>query len=375
VTGVSYDAQDQRPLTQLPQPQHFQQPFTPIPTPDSTVPAPIPPQHEDLLAEIQNLRRLTERLEERVVQSTAPQQHRDSETAAFSTTSLTGDDELPNLDQMGDVVAHLQRVSMGRSLLDSVCTNDLVIKVGPIRTIPEAPTFSVQSGRHTPCIWLPHYHEAKALLDSYLEDISYIQHVVHHPSLPATIEKVYQQVKGHEPVNSGHLVILLSIFASATHVWAPHERTNRDRNLFLSSAQANAQTPVWVKATYTVLNVGQGTVVPTLETIQGIIIVSCVIASLEGVSMRLRSLLSTGLLLCRELNFHRTDNGLNTTNSNGVREEMSRRVWWYLVATDWHVLTIESSLEEERFANEDTGSWPHDTVGRPKACTKPILFT
>jgi hypothetical protein len=338
VAGAPYNTQDQGPLAQFPLPQLFQQPFTPTLTPDSTVPLPVASQHKDLLAEIQNLRRLTERLEERVIQTTTPQQHHDVGPASLSSTPLAGDDELTfqsNLEQMGDVVAHLQRVSMGRSLLDSVCAEDMVIKVGPIRTIPGAPAFTMQSSKPTLCIWLPHYLEAKALVENYLRDISYIQHVVHHPSLPATIEEVYRQIGSCEPVNSGHLVILLSILASATHVWTPHERTSRDNNLFLSSAQANAQTPLWVKATYTVLNVAQGTVIPTLETVQGVIILSCVVASLEGVSMRLRSLLSTGLLLCRELNFHRTDHGLNATNSNGIRNEMARRVWWYLVATDW----------------------------------------
>jgi hypothetical protein len=340
LAGVPYDAQDQRQLAQLSLSQPFQQPFSPILTPDSIVAPPIPPQHEDLLAQIQNLRQLTERLEERVVKSTASHQHRNSESATLSSTSLAGDDELTlhsNLEQMSDVVAHLQRVSMGRSLLDSVCADDLVIKVRSIRTILEAPTFTLQLGKPAPIIWLPHHYEAKALVDSYLEDIGYIQHVVHHPSVPGTVEEVYRQVNSHEPVNSGHLILLLSIFASATHVWAPHKRTGGDINLFLSSAQANAQTPVWVKAIYAVLNVAQGTVLPTLETIQGLILLSCVVASLEGVSMRLRSLLSTGLTLCRELNFHRIDHGLNTTNTSFVRTEMSRRVWWYLVATDWYV--------------------------------------
>jgi hypothetical protein len=318
----------------------LQQPITPTLTPSPALPQSESALHEDLLAEIQNLRRLTQQLEARVVQSTASHQLRDGNVVTSPSTAPVDDDDITSQSNMGhitDVVAHLQRVSMSRSSLDSVCADDLVLKVTHIRTIPKAPTYTSQLGKPMPCIWLPHHYEAKMLVESYMEDISYIQHVVHHASLTATVANVYEQVNRHEPVNPGHLVLLLSIIASATHVWVPREGVGGGHSLFLSSAQANAQTPLWVKATYAVLNVAQNNVMPTLETIQGITILSCVIVSLEGVSMRLRSLLSTGLLLSRELNFHRLDSVPNAAATDSVRIEMSRRIWWYLAATDWFV--------------------------------------
>jgi hypothetical protein len=74
-----------------------------------------------------------------------------------------------------------------------------------------------------------------------------------------------------------------------------------------------------------------------LEMIQGIIILSFVVANFEGVSMRYRSLISTALLLSREMKLHRLDAALHTSGADAVRIEMCRRVWWYLVATDWYV--------------------------------------
>lgn len=72
-----------------------------------------------------------------------------------------------------------------------------------------------------------------------------------------------------------------------------------------------------------------------LETIQGIIILAFAVSNTEGVSLRYRSLISTGLLLSRELGLHRIDHESNAATANTIRAEMGRRVWWYLVSTDW----------------------------------------
>lgn len=78
----------------------------------------------------------------------------------------------------------------------------------------------------------------------------------------------------------------------------------------MSSAQAGTQTPLWIKSAYValnaglVLNAGQDSTLPTLETIQGMVILSFVLSNLEGVSMRYRSLIFTGLMLACELGLH-----------------------------------------------------------------------
>ena len=177
------------------------------------------------------------------------------------------------------------------------------------------------------------------LLDIFITNLSYIHHVVHHPSLPELIDDVYRQVSGQSSVKLGHLVLFFSIVASATHVWTPQDDVGRENTLFSSSAQAHAQAPLWVKATYDVLDGGQNSLPVALETVQGIIILSFLVCNLEGVSLRYRSLLSTGLLLSRELGLHRIDDASNGPVPNTIQAEMGRRVWWYLVATDWYWLS------------------------------------
>lgn len=328
------------------QEQQVQVPPVSTASPQSRPSPQLPASNQgDLLAEIQALRRLTQALEKRIVQSTTGHQRHDHHggdiSLSPSASSPGGRGPTPHSDlgQVGEVVAYLQRVSMGQSSHEPIYVDDLVFKVERIRAIPQAPTYTAQLGRPTPCVWLPRHAEARALLDCYITDLSYIQHVVHHPSLPAAIDDVYRQIEGQGPVRPGSLVLLLSIFANATHVWAPRDDGDSEGSLFLSSAQANAQTPLWIKATYAVLNAAQNDAALALETIQGIIILSFVICNLEGVSLRYRSLISTALLLGRELGLHRLDHEARAAAANTLQVEMGRRVWWYLVATDWYVFS------------------------------------
>lgn len=64
---------------------------------------------------------------------------------------------------------------------------------------------------------------------------------------------------------------------------------------------------------------------------------------MEGVSLRYRSLISTGVLLSRELGLHRIDHESNEANANTIQAEVGRRVWWYLIATDWYAFLFHRS--------------------------------
>lgn len=179
-----------------------------------------------------------------------------------------------------------------------------------------------------------------------MKSVSYIYRVVHHPSLPKVVDDVYRQISGQEPIRPGHLVLLLSIIATATHVWGPTDgQTGSSSLLFSSAAQANSQTPFWVKVTHDVLNARHNYPTASLENVQGVAILSFLISNLEGVSLRYRALISTGLLLGREMGLHRIDHPSNVSSANSVEAEMGRRAWWYLVATDWY----EVQLHDETY--------------------------
>lgn len=189
-------------------------------------------------------------------------------------------------------------------------------------------------GKPTRCIYLPRYDEAKVLAAEFLSKINYIYHVVHHPTLLSTVDDTYRQINGLETLKPGNLVLLLSVIASATHIWSARDDGERPA-LFSSSAEAHAQAPLWIKATHDVLDAEQNCPPLALEAVQGIVILSFITCNIEGVSLRYRALLSTGLLLGRELGLHRIDGESTVSEASVVQAEMGRRAWWYLVATDW----------------------------------------
>lgn len=184
------------------------------------------------------------------------------------------------------------------------------------------------------CVWLPQYHEAKILLGKYIQDIDHIHHVVHTPSLPTILNDVYECLTQQGQMKPGNIILILGIFASATHSWVQEDC---QRGLFSNSAQANSQPPLWLKAIEDVLDISHRTTRVSMEGIQGICVATFVILHIEGFSQRPKSLLNTCFLLARELGLHVIDHPSNSKSANSAEAEMGRRVWWYLVATDWFV--------------------------------------
>ncbi|KAF2025148.1 hypothetical protein EK21DRAFT_117077 [Setomelanomma holmii] len=299
--------------------------------------------HADLLAEIKALRALTDDLETRVAQSALISQipiggrEVPNSPSAHKATDISNA-SLSDPKQLSDVVAHLQRLSRSATQA-SACSEYVVFRIAPIRTIPQSPRHTVQLGEPILCVWLPILAESKILVEHYIFSISHFQHILHSPSIPAIIDHVYQQIDAQEPLQPGYVILLLSLIASATHVWTPRDELPAERLLFSSFAQAHIQTPLWIKATNAVINASQNSDV-SLETVQGIIILSFLVANLEGPSVRYRSLIASGLLLGRELGLHQIDNEAITKAEDTVTVEMGRRAWWYLVATDWLIAVM-----------------------------------
>lgn len=296
----------------------------------------------DLLAEVQALRRLAHGLEARVASgSTTQHQHNVEAEPYISPATSAGSNDLQkplaSSGEVPDIVSQLQLVSMGQVAHTLVGVDDIMFKTEHIRSIPQAPGLIAHLGQPTTCVWLPTRDEAMILVDYYLTTIDHIQHIVHQPSLPSLIEDVYKQIRSELPLKSGHIVLLLSIIASTTRVWRPNAGAGAhgEYALFLSSTQAHAQTTLWIKAAHRVLNATQTADKIQLEMIQGIIILNCVVCNVEGLSLRYRSLHSTGLLLGRELGLHRMDHDPKASPDCTLKAEMGRRIWWYMAATDW----------------------------------------
>lgn len=181
--------------------------------------------------------------------------------------------------------------------------------------------------------WLPEYSEAKILLEKFVRDVEHIHHIILTQSLPVILERTYSSLTHQGQVKSGDMILLLSIFGAAMHSWTVEDC--RVRGLFLDCAEPHKRSALWVKATEDLLDIAHRTTRISLEGIQGIVITTFVSASYKGFSRRCWFLMNNALALAREIGLHCIDHPTNSDSANTAEAEVGRRVWWYLVASDW----------------------------------------
>lgn len=129
------------------------------------------------------------------------------------------------------------------------------------------------------------------------------------------------------------MILMISIFAAALHSWTLDDCSTL--GLFTNSAEPQRRSALWVKATEDLIDIAHRSTKISLEGIQGIIIVVFIAASYRGFSRRCWFLMNNALALARELGLHCIDHPSNADSANTAESEVGRRVWWYLVASDW----------------------------------------
>jgi hypothetical protein len=236
----------------------------------------------------------------------------------------------------GKYTAHDNKVPLSR----------IVFKVCPIQQIMAAPQYinpSVSTGSSASelsrCIWLPQHSEARVLLDKYIQDIDHFHHIVHVPSLPSLVDDFYASLNRQGNVSPGIVIFLLGVFATATHSWVAEDL---ERGVFSEPAEANRQLQLWTKSVEDMIDIAHRMTAVSIEGVQGAIITFWVLFNRDGFTRRAWSLWNMALMLGRQMNLHFLDHPSNPGLMNEAETEIKRRVWWYLVASDWSVLSISS---------------------------------
>ncbi|KAK2612841.1 hypothetical protein QQS21_001121 [Conoideocrella luteorostrata] len=277
-----------------------------------------------------------------------------------STTSAQprnpGYPEPPQITPLSAVPSRLQRLTAdalwlerscsGQKLLDSVVADPITFRTCPIRLItkpsgfifePDAFPGSFGVTQAVRCIWLPRREEAQVLMQKYLSDVSHFHHIIHAPSMGALLDAAYNGLQQGDSPELGAILLLLAICTCTTYAWTTFDD---HRCLFASSVEANAQATSWLKASLDVADYAHRVAHLSVECVQGMIILFYVLCSLEGVSTRARSLVAKSIAMGRELALHRIDYSSNASSNedsgtDAIKTEVSRRVWWYLTASDW----------------------------------------
>lgn len=181
------------------------------------------------------------------------------------------------------------------------------------------------------CVQLPSKPEAISLFRCYLDNVHPLHPVIDSQSVQQVIDAVY--INPHTGLYNkpAHIALLLSIFASASHLWRPQD----EGLIFTSGVDATLISSVWTKNALDVLEYSRRTTSGSIEDIQATIIISYVIHNIQGFSPTLRSLHSIIIMMARDLSLHKTDNPRRGDSRVGAHDDIKRRIWWQITSTDW----------------------------------------
>ncbi|KAJ5994419.1 hypothetical protein N7451_010143 [Penicillium sp. IBT 35674x] len=259
---------------------------------------------------------------------------------------------------------------------ESLIANDIEFRTCTIKQAIIANPLSehgLESPCATKCIWLPFYEESKIVVEKYLNDITYIHHVVHTPSVRKLLDELYQDLSHKEPVKLGHVSLLLAILASTTFFW-----TERDilSPLFTSVKEANQQATIWMKRALEVLEYSRLKGSDSLEDIQAMIIVAFLITNLVGIKSQAWYVFSTAITVARHLQLHRIDHPQHTrlyiSRQDKIDTEIGPQRGTYIINPRHMATEKPLNIDDEDILDEATGAKPIDQPTSMSYCLQRI---
>ncbi|KAJ3491666.1 hypothetical protein NLG97_g5551 [Lecanicillium saksenae] len=217
-------------------------------------------------------------------------------------------------------------------------TTNVPFKVAPISELLQR-VQAIQDGAATswpPTAHLPSREESINLSQYFLENVQYLHPVFDPHSVQRVIDAVYAQPDTLIQCKTADIALLLSVLASASHLWRPQ----RSRCLvFLSAKEAAFVSSMWINTALDILDHSRRTTAASIEVLQASIVISYVIFNSQGFSPMFRSLHSNIIMLARDLSLHKTDSphksGETTRPRTEIEVDVKRRLWWHIAATDW----------------------------------------
>lgn len=180
---------------------------------------------------------------------------------------------------------------------------------------------------------LPTLEQARTLLDFYIKDINWAQHIIHVPTTRQDVETVYADLAVAKVPSLSHTVLITSLMIIAAYFWPSNERPDfpaGERMVCYSRWIALVQRVLWETNHLTS---------PTLEVLQAKLLLThfLPVASQTTSRSTQHKLLVEGAHI---LQLHRIDapRHVRLRAKNGcdmVKIEIERRVWWSILITDW----------------------------------------
>lgn len=221
----------------------------------------------------------------------------------------------------------------------------LKVHVLPLRSmISVAATSSLNTE-----VFLPTYAEAYALLEDYIEHVEHIHRLIHIPTSRFHLQDMYDALKDGKAVSPARVALYLGIFANS----AARATTVADKPSPFTVEESSNFAVLWQHIALDILDklIRIRTNTPSLEQLQATLVLSHPCNYLEGLSFGFRHLMSSAIIMAREMGIHRLDHSMSiqarrrASSEELVDVEMRRRLWWHIVATDWLLASVASPQE------------------------------
>jgi hypothetical protein len=178
------------------------------------------------------------------------------------------------------------------------------------------------------------------LFQLYFEYIGPFQHIIYEPHSHNLIEQVYYQVTHVSATTAPRgLALLLSVVANAIILEPFHGNLDAILPVVRERLRICA---VYIRSSMDCLEQHRRRMDHTLESVQALLVLQFLVNHLEAFSPRYHALLTEAMMVSHSLGLHRIDSvrakkSIPEDTTDPLVQEMKRRAWWYLTATDWLV--------------------------------------
>ena len=161
--------------------------------------------------------------------------------------------------------------------------------------------------------------------------------VLHLPSTYAMMEDTYQNiVEGSQELSMAKLLMLFTVFAGAAITWTPQLL----KKLHSTQEEAKAAFMSYTRLAMSILDNVYRPLTPSTTALAAIATLAYVLLNADSFSTNVYWLRSRCILMARMMQIDRIDTaksveGRRFRGPNAIETEVQRRIWWYLVASDW----------------------------------------
>ncbi|KAF5867961.1 putative c6 zinc finger domain-containing protein [Botrytis fragariae] len=167
---------------------------------------------------------------------------------------------------------------------------------------------------------LPSRKHARVLFDYFIDNIVWIYHIIHIPTLESHLNGLYDDLDQNLQPQSDHVALLSAVFALS---------------VYFQGAEPLSETRRWTLLAQKALCAANFIGKPTVESIQAVLLIAQHLLPNIGGIATFRVLFTTAMHSARSLGFDQLDSTQSKKRRLGkelnyVELETKRRIWWHI---------------------------------------------